>query len=72
MQGEVLEFHTRDILECIRSLWQDPDLIDSLILEPERQYADNNRKNRMYHDMHTGNWWWETQVRSCHCCIQVF
>lgn len=62
VHGEEFEFYARDILECIRSLWRDPDFVDDLILEPERQYADEERKNRMYHDMHTGDWWWETQV----------
>ncbi len=61
--GASFEFHTRDILECIKSLWGDPAFADDLILEPVRQYADEEKKNRMYHDMHTGNWWWETQVR---------
>ncbi len=62
--GETLEFYTRDILECINSLWGDPEFTDHLILEPERQYTDEAKTNRVYHDMHTGDWWWETQVSS--------
>ncbi len=54
---ELFEFHARDILECIQSLWQDPDLMDSLILELEHQYADEEKKNHMYHNMHTGDRW---------------
>lgn len=64
--GESLEFYTRDALECIQTLWRDPDFEDDLILEPERQYADPDCSVRMYHDIHTGNWWWNTQVS--HIC----
>ncbi len=63
-----LELHTRDILECIRTLWRDPNFVDHLILEPERQYTDEAKMNRMYHEMHTGDWWWETQVSSLQSC----
>ncbi len=63
-----LELHTRDILECIQTLWRDPDFVDHLILEPERQYTDEAKQNRMYHEMHTGDWWWETQVSSLQSC----
>jgi hypothetical protein len=75
--GEVLEFYSRDIIACLRALWGDPDFGDDLILEPERLYADEDMMIRIYHDMNTGKWWWDTQVyikslhffRSlCSCC----
>jgi len=25
-------------------------------------YLDADQTIRLYHDMHTGKWWWETQV----------
>ncbi|KAJ7248067.1 hypothetical protein C8J57DRAFT_1522618 [Mycena rebaudengoi] len=28
---------------------------------PERHYADEDHTMRLYHDMHTGKWWWATQ-----------
>ncbi|KAF9037045.1 hypothetical protein BJ165DRAFT_1353776 [Panaeolus papilionaceus] len=59
--GEALEFYSRDVLECIQTLWRDPDFVDDLILEPERHFADPESSVRMYHDMHTGSWWWNTQ-----------
>ena len=34
--GEVLEFYSHDIIECLRALWGDPDFTDDLILKPER------------------------------------
>ncbi|KAF9037189.1 hypothetical protein BJ165DRAFT_1353838 [Panaeolus papilionaceus] len=73
--GESLEFYSRDVMECIQSLWRDPDFVDDLILEPERQFADPDCSVRMYHDIHTGNWWWNTQkaverdVKSDMCTI---
>jgi hypothetical protein len=29
---------------------------------PERHYIDKEKKIRMYHNMHTGKWWWSTQA----------
>jgi hypothetical protein len=49
-------------MECLRALWGDPDFAEHLIFEPERHYADENETTRMYHEMHTGKWWWKTQV----------
>lgn len=31
---------------------------------PERVYADEEGKERIYDNMWTGNWWWETQVNN--------
>ncbi|KAJ3553348.1 hypothetical protein NP233_g12667 [Leucocoprinus birnbaumii] len=59
--GESFEFYSRDIMECIKSLWRDPQFANDLIVEPERHYADEDETVRMYHDMHTGKWWWNTQ-----------
>ena len=60
--GEVVELFSRDIIECLRALWGDPEFSEDLILEPERLYADEDMTNRIFHDMNTGNWWWNTQV----------
>ena len=60
--GEVLEFYARDIIECLRTLWGDPDFDGNLIVEPERLYADEDTRVRIYHDMNTGKWWWDSQV----------
>jgi hypothetical protein len=60
--GERIEVYYRDILECIKTLWSDPELTPHLILKPERHYTDATKTVRMFHDMHTGKWWWATQV----------
>lgn len=60
--GEAFEMYSRDILECIRALWATPDFASSLAVEPERHYVDQDRTIRVIHEMHTGRWWWSTQV----------
>ncbi|KAH9164278.1 hypothetical protein EDB89DRAFT_2116298 [Lactarius sanguifluus] len=59
---EVCEVFYRDIIQCIRALFRDPDLAPYLIFAPEKHYIDDERTERMYHDMHTGSWWWTTQA----------
>ncbi|THU90526.1 hypothetical protein K435DRAFT_841439 [Dendrothele bispora CBS 962.96] len=61
VQGHVLDLFKRDILECIRALYGNPDHCQYLCFAPERHYADANRVSRLYHDLHTGKWWWSTQ-----------
>ncbi|KAL0571739.1 hypothetical protein V5O48_010221 [Marasmius crinis-equi] len=60
---EAFEFYHRDVLECVRALWGDPDLSSYLIMCPERHYMDSTRQKRLFHSMHTGRWWWATQKR---------
>jgi Plavaka transposase len=60
---ERLEFYYRDMLECIRSLFGDPQFAQDLVFAPERHYTSHERKSRLYHEMYTGDWWWTIQVR---------
>ncbi|KAF8258061.1 hypothetical protein EI94DRAFT_1780982 [Lactarius quietus] len=59
---EVCKLYFRDIVQCIRALFGDPDFAPYLILAPERHYTDEEKDERVYHDMYTGGWWWFTQV----------
>ncbi|THH31606.1 hypothetical protein EUX98_g2563, partial [Antrodiella citrinella] len=59
--GEVFDVYYRDALECVKALYGDPSFAADLVYTPERHYADANHTVRMYHDMHTGKWWWDTQ-----------
>ncbi|TFK58772.1 hypothetical protein BDN72DRAFT_727464, partial [Pluteus cervinus] len=63
MQGELFEVYFRDIMACIKALYSDPVFAPYLINAPERHYADEDHTNRMYHDMHTAEWWWSTQIQ---------
>ncbi|KAJ7643458.1 hypothetical protein DFH06DRAFT_999028 [Mycena polygramma] len=61
VNNEVFHLYSRDILECVRALWADSDFAPYLFVAPERHYMDKNKTVRMYHNMHTGKWWWSTQ-----------
>ena len=60
---ERLKFYYRDVLECIRLLFGDPQYAKDLVFAPERQYTSQERKSRLYHEMYVCDWWWTIQVR---------
>ncbi|KAF7343824.1 hypothetical protein MSAN_01963600 [Mycena sanguinolenta] len=59
--GEAFELYSRNIIECVRALFGDTDFAPYLFVVPERHYADKDKTIRLYHNMHTGRWWWSTQ-----------
>lgn len=61
--GETYEIYFRDVLDCLRALFSDPEFAPHLVFLPERHYADPDHTVRLFHDMHTGRWWWGVQVR---------
>jgi hypothetical protein len=62
--GEVFEMYHRDITECIKALYGDPQFADHMHFAPEQHFTSNEENvMRLYHDMYTGEWWWKTQVR---------
>ncbi|KAJ7603583.1 hypothetical protein FB45DRAFT_1087710 [Roridomyces roridus] len=61
VNGEVFHLYSRNIIECVRALWGDTSFAPYLFVLPERHYIDKDKKIRMYHNMHTGKWWWSTQ-----------
>ncbi|KAJ7847346.1 hypothetical protein B0H14DRAFT_3676386 [Mycena olivaceomarginata] len=61
VNGEVFPLYSRDILECVRALWGETDFAPYLFVVPEKHYIDKGKTIRMYHNMHTGKWWWSTQ-----------
>ena len=62
--SEVCEVFYRDVIGCIKSLFGDPNFTPFLHFAPEKHYTNDTKDLRMYHDMHTGKWWWATQVSS--------
>jgi hypothetical protein len=62
IEGETFEVYFRDIMDCINSLYGNPEFAPHLVFAPERHYSDTDKTRRVYHDMYTGKWWWETQV----------
>lgn len=61
--GEAYEVYFCDVLQCVQSLYGDPEFAHHLVFLPERHYADPDHTLRLFHDMHTGKWWWAVQVR---------
>ncbi|KAF8840735.1 hypothetical protein BDN67DRAFT_902984 [Paxillus ammoniavirescens] len=59
--GEAYDVFFRDVLECVKALFSDPDFAKYLVFVPERHYSDPDKTKRLYHDLHTGKWWWNTQ-----------
>ncbi|EIN13305.1 hypothetical protein PUNSTDRAFT_59004 [Punctularia strigosozonata HHB-11173 SS5] len=53
----------RDPLECIKSLYANPDFTDHMSYAPVRDFCDTENTQRMYSEMNTGDWWWETQAK---------
>ncbi|KAI0821718.1 hypothetical protein BC628DRAFT_793206 [Trametes gibbosa] len=59
--GEAFEVYFRDVVECIKALFRDPEFAPFLLLAPERHFADADHTVRVYFEMNTGKWWWVTQ-----------
>ncbi|KAJ8695792.1 hypothetical protein PTI98_005719 [Pleurotus ostreatus] len=47
----------RNPIEVIKSLWADPSLSNDLVFAPCKVYSNMSRKERVYSEMWTGNWW---------------
>ena len=62
--GEPLQFHCRDLVQCIKYLFGNPAYAECLVFALERHYADHERKCQVYNELHTRDWWWSVQVRS--------
>ncbi|KAJ3766514.1 hypothetical protein FB446DRAFT_767396 [Lentinula raphanica] len=58
---EELELWTRDPVECIKELMEDPRFKDSMQYVPEKMFTNDSMKVRAYDEMWTGDWWWATQ-----------
>ena len=60
---QTVELWRRDAMEVIRELLGNADFDGSMVYAPERVFADEGGKERIYDEMWTADWWWETQVR---------
>ncbi|KAG1819804.1 uncharacterized protein BJ212DRAFT_1446151 [Suillus subaureus] len=61
--GESFDVYYCDIIECVKSLYGDPDFTQYLTFSLEWHYADDNKTVHLFHDMHTSKWWWKTQKK---------
>lgn len=62
MKTEDLELWKRDPVECIKELIGNPAFQEHLSYVPERVYSDDAGLNRIYDEMWTADWWYDTQV----------
>ena len=59
LKGEI-----EKVKSLAHNIYGDASFAPHLIFRPEHHYQkyDGQRHHCLYHDMHTGNWWWEVQV----------
>jgi hypothetical protein len=62
MMTEELELWFRDPVEIVRDLIGNPMFKEHMAYAPEKAYQDKGDV-RIFDEMWTGNWWWETQVK---------
>lgn len=59
---EDLELWLRNPVDCIRELMSNPEFDQGVSYVPERVFADEEGKTRVFDEMWTGDWWWKMQV----------
>ena len=67
---EDLELWFRDPVECVMELLSNPAFIDYTCFAPERVYSDSEGNKRIFDEMWTAEWWWETQVSQTHAVVK--
>lgn len=60
--GQIVDVYYRDVVLCIKALFGNPQFARYLLFLPEKHFADAGKTKPVYHDMHTGSWWWAMQV----------
>jgi hypothetical protein len=69
--AEELELWYRDPIACIRDLLGNPSFRDHIAYMPQRVFTSSGGSARIYDEMWTGDWWWETQVCGDRLCLVV-
>lgn len=59
-ERHLLQF--RDIIQAIRALLGNPEHADKIIYRPRRLFRDASRKQRIFNEMWSGQWWHAVQV----------
>lgn len=60
LAGETYDIYFCDVIACARALYGNPEFTSFLVFKPEKHYRKDTN-TCLYHDMHTGRWWWATQ-----------
>jgi len=56
----VTTFYYRNVIDCVRFLIHQVAYRSEMVYAPVREY--NSSGERLYSEMHTADWWWDTQV----------
>jgi len=59
--GRSSVFFYRNIVHCVEYLLAQPAYRQDIVYGPIREYDGSGQ--RLYSEMHTADWWWQTQVR---------
>ena len=59
--GHNLTIQSRNVIDCLRFFMGHPGFWENQIYQPSCIY--NQKDDRVYNEMHTGNWWWEKQKK---------
>lgn len=59
---ENVEVWRRDVVECVEELIGNPAFKDYMSYVAEHVYLDKEGKVRIFDEMWTADWWWNTQV----------
>jgi len=57
-----IKYWSRDIIKSMRWLMRQPAYAEHLIYAPQCGFNSDNPPKRLYTEMHTADWWWETPV----------
>jgi hypothetical protein len=58
-----IKYWSRDIIKSMTWLMRQPAYAEHRIYAPQRGFNSNTPPKRLYTEIHTVDWWWETQVR---------
>jgi hypothetical protein len=57
-----IEYWSQDIIRSMRWLMRQPAYAEHRIYTAQRCFNSDTPPERLYTEMHTADWWWETQV----------
>jgi hypothetical protein len=59
----LIKYWSRDIIKSMRWFMRQPTYAEHLVYAPQRCTNSDTPPKRLYTEMHTADWWWETQVK---------
>jgi len=58
-----IEYWSRDIIKSMRRLMRQPVYPEHHLYAPQHCFNSDRPPRHLYREMHTADWWWQTQVR---------